>query len=262
MPLKRQASSTRSSSQESIEIIHHKRLRSSSPASWDEAKTIQIYIVPAKIEQDTLLELYDLIEAKNTKQNSQYQGNPFQIELSNNFADADVIVTNVRMKKRLERHIQWDIAKNKAIVSLEWLYDSVKEGHPVECGKYAALRELQEETAKHCPDDNSKASNETNNTLAGSSTSVQSHLLIPSHIPIVKPTHPRVLKNWASRRACTRASPLICVNQELAIELDVLRRARELEGMSINALSYERSVAVIKCESIRWISTPIYFQLP
>jgi len=66
-------------------------------------------------------------------------------------------------------------------------------------------------------------------------------------MPAVRPTNPRVFKNWASKHACTRASPLVCVNQALAVELNVLSRSRELEGKAVNALSYERTVAVSSC---------------
>lgn len=41
-----------------------------------------------------------------------------------------------------------------------------------------------------------------------------------------------------------RASPLICPNQVLVAELAVLQKSRELESKNINALSYERAIAV------------------
>jgi hypothetical protein len=37
---------------------------------------------------------------------------------------------------------------------------------------------------------------------------------------------------------------MVCLNQDLASELDVLARCRELEGLSMNALSYEKSIGV------------------
>lgn len=108
---------------------------------------------------------------------------------------------------------------SKVIVTPEWLLDSVKQGHLLPCGHYAALSELRSETVEgDCPR--------------------------ASRIDAVKPTTPRVFKNWNSRYACARASPLICLNQKLAIELGILCRYRELEGSSVNALAYERAVAV------------------
>jgi DNA polymerase mu len=60
----------------------------------------------------------------------------------------------------------------------------------------------------------------------------------------MKQTSRRVFENWKARYACQRASPMVCLNQALAAELNVLTRSRELEGLSMNALSYEKSVAV------------------
>ena len=126
--------------------------------------------------------------------------------------------------------------KQKAIVTPDWLRESVKQNAIVECGPYAALPDLHDETVKHCPEEDSSGRSPSQIESSSSPSALQ--------VPAVRPTNQRVFKNWASRYACTRASPLICVNQALAAELGVLARHRELEGLSINALSYERSVAV------------------
>ena len=47
-----------------------------------------------------------------------------------------------------------------------------------------------------------------------------------------------------SRYSCCRASPLVCPNQGLVAELDVIRRSRSLEGEERSALSYQRAIAV------------------
>ena len=52
--------------------------------------------------------------------------------------------------------------------------------------------------------------------------------------------------NYKSRFACQRASPLVCPNQELVRELDVIRQSRALEGEARSALSYQRALSVIK----------------
>lgn len=44
--------------------------------------------------------------------------------------------------------------------------------------------------------------------------------------------------------ACARASPLVCPNQKLVTELEILRLSRELESKDINALAYARAIAV------------------
>ena len=52
-----------------------------------------------------------------------------------------------------------------------------------------------------------------------------------------------------AKLACCRASPLVCPNQALVEELDVIRRMRWLEGEEVNALSYSRTIAVLKGSS-------------
>lgn len=119
----------------------------------------------------------------------------------------------------------------------------MKHDNPAQCGRYAALSELHDETVKHCPD----ADEEKEDKRGAPHSQVSAYSPRPK-APAVKPTHPHVIENWRSRYACTRASPLLCVNQALAAELGVLGRSRELEGLGINALSYERSVAVCNIE--------------
>ena len=47
-----------------------------------------------------------------------------------------------------------------------------------------------------------------------------------------------------AKLACQRESPLICPNQELVEQIDVLRCARELDMDWRSALSYARAIAV------------------
>lgn len=47
-----------------------------------------------------------------------------------------------------------------------------------------------------------------------------------------------------ARFACQRESPLVCPNQELVEQLDVIRRTRELDVDWRSALSYARAIAV------------------
>ncbi|KAJ3514756.1 hypothetical protein NLJ89_g2187 [Agrocybe chaxingu] len=249
MPRKRPLAATCSRSPSSSSERSRKRLRSSSHAGSvdddDRNSPLKVYIVQAKIDQNELLELFSLVESQgNEREPSKFQQR-FQLELCSDFKDAGIVITKVRMKKRLERHVDWNIAKQKPIVTPDWLRESVEQGHALECGVYAALAELHDETVQHCPEAEAPPSDDANATMVPSSRSPSP---IAYKVPSVKPTHPCVFKNWKSRYACMRASPLVCVNQPLAEELDVLRRSRELEGLRVNALSYERSVAIIKCK--------------
>jgi hypothetical protein len=63
----------------------------------------RIHILQAKLDTDTISDLYSLIESNTAK-------GPLHFELSADPSDADVIVTTVRMRKRFERHLDWKIA--------------------------------------------------------------------------------------------------------------------------------------------------------
>lgn len=194
--------------------------------------------------------------------------------------------------------------KQKAVVTPQWLRDSVEHGAPLPCEDYAALQDLRAETAAHCPDCNlapcacsdvsspslspgptmgsrpptpggsqtigqeppptsptsasaiapkarsrsKPTSKPASKPAPGPSTrpaaEVPVHLLPPSP-PI--PTNAAKL-DFRSRYTCQRASPLECPNSGLVGELDIMRRARAMEGEERSALSYARAVAAIKGE--------------
>lgn len=65
------------------------------------------------------------------------------------------------------------------------------------------------------------------------------------------PANPPILTNlekldYTSRYACRRPSPLVCPNQALVRELDIIRQSRMLECEERSALSYQRALSVIK----------------
>ncbi|KAJ6589871.1 hypothetical protein DFH09DRAFT_976338 [Mycena vulgaris] len=139
------------------------------------------------------------------------------------------------MRKRLERHVDWDLAKDKAIVTPEWLRDSVKQRTILPCGDYAALRELQQTTVENCPN------SDDNSDDGGGSSTVSSLPATESEqgVELMK-------AHYTSRYACLRKCPMTCPNQELVQQLGIIRRSRELEGQDIRALSYERTISVVK----------------
>jgi len=81
----------------------HKRFRSSPTCDESMNRSLKVYIVQAKLDEKAIHELHDLIEHSSPPHN-------LGLELCNNPADADIILTNIRMKKRLERHVDWKIA--------------------------------------------------------------------------------------------------------------------------------------------------------
>ena len=70
----------------------------------------KIHILQAKLDADTITELYSLIDSSSQLPTPDESGPIVHLELSANPSDADVIVTNIRMRKRFERHLDWDIA--------------------------------------------------------------------------------------------------------------------------------------------------------
>ncbi|KAF8911503.1 DNA polymerase mu [Gymnopilus junonius] len=242
--MKRRPPAHRSNSNTDTDSEEHrpsKRFRSTSTeVSGDGTEPttgpIKIYIVQEKLDDKTIRELFDLVELAQKGRPPSVA--PLNLEICKNAEGADLIITNIRMKKRFERHVLWNIAKQKAIVTPDWLRESIKKGRLVECGNHAAFTELHDKTVEHCPDESNQ---DTGATSRESSPSLPRY-----QPPAVKPTSLNVFKNWRSRYACQRASPLVCVNQALAEELAVLGEARELEGLRVNALAYERAVSLIK----------------
>ena len=102
-PAKRSRSSSYATSDES-DHAPRKRARSSSASdSSDEHRRLKVYIVHAKLSSDEVARLYNLVETHSVD-------GGLDFELTPNPNVADVIVTAVRMRKRLERHVDWELA--------------------------------------------------------------------------------------------------------------------------------------------------------
>ncbi|KAI0302354.1 hypothetical protein B0F90DRAFT_1836880 [Multifurca ochricompacta] len=159
------------------------------------------------------------------------------------------------MRKRLERHLDWNLAKRKALVTPEWLRDSVAQDHLLPCADYAALPDLKEAAEKHCPRSTSQSiqtpSYKPSSPFPSPHTSFiespfrTAHVnpgppafLLPPPVPLLTPK-----LDHTARFSCSRASPLISVNQSLCSAFDVLRCSRVLEGNERSALSYARAIA-------------------
>ena len=173
--------------------------------------------------------------------------------------------------------------KRKAVVTPQWLRDCVGQKKPLPCEEYVALQELRTETAKNCPDcnlapcacsDSESETEEASRTIVpnvpqsplSSSTARlvgdtaaptfpacpsehgKSTTQFPANLLPPRPPIPTQLDkpNHMSRYACQRASPLVCPNQELVREFDIMYRSRALEGEERSGLSYERAISVIK----------------
>ncbi|KAI0321488.1 Nucleotidyltransferase [Amylostereum chailletii] len=193
-----------------------------------------IFVLPPKLDQATIHELHQLVDRSGAR-------------LVSRAEDADTILTAIGMRKRLERHLDWDVAKSKAVLKPSWLRDSVAQGRALPCRDYVALRDLATSTGAHCPThSDSGASPSASSTRGHGPAPPRNHNapeppkdLLPPEVPYsAQETSP------TARFSCERATPLVCVNQALCEYLDIIRRGREVEGEERSALSYRRAIAV------------------
>lgn len=85
----------------------------SSPAPQPEIPTsgvVKLYLVQAKLSEESISELFSLAERHNLRVSKSRTGEEVTLELCPSAEQSDVVITNVRMRKRLERHIDWDLA--------------------------------------------------------------------------------------------------------------------------------------------------------
>ena len=106
------------------------------------------------------------------------------------------------------------------------------------------MEDLRRTTTINCPESTSSAHSPTRS--AAQSLARQSPPRVPAHFlpPDPPPAFDPASLDSGARFSCLRASPLVCANQGLCEQLDVMRRARELEGEDRSALSYLRAVSV------------------
>ncbi|KAJ7188691.1 hypothetical protein C8R46DRAFT_1157626 [Mycena filopes] len=196
---------------------------------------VKLYIVQAKLSPQNISELFSLAETHNLRvAKSQRSHEEIQLVLCPSAEESDIVITNVHMRQRLERHLDWDLAKEKAIVTPEWLHDSVRQRTILPCGDYAALSQLKKTTVEHCPDsecDNDDDDEGTNGSTGAARSDSE-------EVVELKRVH------HTSRYACLRRCPMVCPNQQLVQQLGIIRRSRELEGKDTSSLSYDRAISV------------------
>lgn len=191
--------------------------------------------------------------------------------------DADVIVTAIGMRARLERHLSWAVAvrpspvafrsltslaqQTKDVVSPAWLRDSAKQRVRLSAQLYPAIRTNMRPfsvsaspalTRKRKAAPSPTASPPADPTPKAPRT-VSPKATPPPPTPPPTPPPPSLppsplLDRFppTSRFAVQRLHPLVCPNQVLIKQLAVVRRSRELEGEDRSALSYSRAISAIK----------------
>ncbi len=69
---------------------------------------LRVHIIEAKLKVKEIAELRSILESGEVFGDA--DSGQFKLVYEADAKDADVIVTAVKMKKRLERHIDWDLA--------------------------------------------------------------------------------------------------------------------------------------------------------
>ena len=121
-----------------------------------------------------------------------------------------------------------------------WLRDSVKSGRPLPCRNYTAVHDLEDGTSQHCPD--AGQNTPSSSSLHSSSQEKENSWWTERDGP-VDITEVKSLSHKA-RYSCLRPSPLVCLNQRLVNEIDIIRRSRHFEGEERSMLSYSRAISV------------------
>jgi hypothetical protein len=115
MPFKRPSPTRESSESSSNTVPPLKRLRSCS-SSQDQAPSnsritpVTVYIVQSKLDPELLSDLFRIAERDQIftgTSDSNHEGVKF--DLCHDVGEAEVVVTAVHMRRRLERHVDWEI---------------------------------------------------------------------------------------------------------------------------------------------------------
>ncbi|KAK0460908.1 DNA polymerase mu [Desarmillaria tabescens] len=184
-----------------------KRFRSSTAGFGSESSTatvnpLRVHIIEAKLKVKEIAELRSILDSGEVL--GEADSGQFQLVYEPDMKDADVIVTAVKMRKRLERHIDWDLAVQKFVITPKWLRDCAKVHEVLPYDDYIAVRSLR--SSAPVPEDPSASG--------------------------LGEVHDSTEIDYRSPTSCRRLSPLECPNQE------------ELEGKVMNTLAYERAIAV------------------
>ncbi|KAF8709731.1 DNA polymerase X family, partial [Rhizoctonia solani] len=175
---------------------------------------ITLHIIDAKLDPKETGEMYTLAQSTGAK-------------LSRVPQLASVLITRLTMRRRLERHVSWDVANTKHIVSPEWLRTCAQQNKLLPFSQFQTIK-----TAA-----GSRRGSLARTTMDTIQDSVSIGASRPDHKSSGDHEHPL---------STHRHSPLFCPNQELCLELATLMKARFLEGEFNSELSYSRAIATVK----------------
>ncbi|KIY69465.1 Nucleotidyltransferase [Cylindrobasidium torrendii FP15055 ss-10] len=204
-------------------------------AKFDDGQRIRVHIVSAKLDPTTLSRLCDHLDNPRPLITPANNANAYLVHAPS-AEKADVIVTAVHMRKRFERHLDWDVARQKHVVTTKWLEESMASSTLLPYADFIAIPELRQPAEPEHEDEDIKV-------ILDSSQLSQADMacLIPQD---KVQTHANV--HYRQQLSCLRESPLKCANQGLVEQLRVIERQRYLEGDATGSLSYERAIAAVK----------------
>ncbi|KAF8342714.1 uncharacterized protein EI90DRAFT_2903568 [Cantharellus anzutake] len=184
---------------------------------------LNIHIINAKFDSGEIDELHSLAERLGAN-------NQGSIEA------ADVIVTRIRVAKRLERHINLDLASRKIVVDPNWLRACAQTN---DCAPFQPYSSMSFPALSGSPQLQRAFGAAPNHELEyAGETSFETTLSEAT------PAVPDPSISYKARLSTHRLSPLICPNQALALEFAVIMKWRALEGDARSELSYSRSIGV------------------
>ncbi|TDL20099.1 Nucleotidyltransferase [Rickenella mellea] len=247
MGFKRPRPLAQTSSSSSIPESHNfKRARDAEQAPLF---AVPVYIIQAKLDAEQIDEMVDLAEDAGAI----IVGSP---------EEADVLITAISMRKRLERHVDWNLAKEKAVVTPQWLYESAKLGKTAPCGDYVAIQDLHDTSVSHCPGNDCTGCPNCASQSSSSMTPDPADVIPVPTDPLGGRPAPTPQLDHLAHYCVQRASPLTCPNQRLVETLAIVRRSRELEGEARSSLSYQRAIAGLKAYPIRITSRRQVAEIP
>ncbi|KAK7691335.1 hypothetical protein QCA50_004729 [Cerrena zonata] len=247
-PLEASSSNLSSPSDSHLEDIEGPSKRSKISLPTKVLPDIKLYVIQAKLSSPRIAELFTLAEKHCQK-------------LCNDIDEADVVVTAISMRRRLERHMSWEVATTKAVVTPEWTL-------PCDCEEtdYGSTQSpvAYPSSSASAASGSPRQRKASHGKIPPLDLSAEIRVEVPSHLLPPRDPVPTNLERltYTSRYACQRASPLLCPNQELALELDIIRRSRALEGEERSALSYARAISTVKAYPHRIKSVSQVQRLP
>ncbi|KAG9119524.1 hypothetical protein FRC07_005413 [Ceratobasidium sp. 392] len=179
---------------------------------------LTIHVVNAKLSPSEIGEMFSLAQNASAK-------------LSSTPQNAAILITALTMKRRLERHISWDVASTKHIVSPQWLRACVEQDKLLPFSQFETIKSERRVSAP------------------GPSASISNSAAFSTHAPVAAPSRSKaaVPKGDHTHPLSThRRSPLVCPNQALCEQLATIMKSRSLEGEVNKELSYSRAIAAIK----------------